>query len=141
MKESESKIVGNINKKVCDDLHLKEQLGKPIKMAPTLLEHIAKHSVEYENVDSCLYTLSNISDILNNPDYIYYNETNKSIEYYKFLKEYVSVVVKVTNKKSLFIASIYPVKKAKIDNRMEKKAWKKYVKIDEKMVTKEKVNN
>lgn len=131
MKESNSKIIGYVSKKVCDDLNLEEQIGKSIKMTAPLLEHIAKHSEEYESVESCLYTISNVSDIINDPDYIYFNNKNNSIEFYKYLKEYVSVVVKVTNKKNLYIASIYPVKKSKIDNRMEKKAWDKYVAIDE----------
>lgn len=129
--ESESKIMGCVSKKVAEELHLEEQTGKTIKLTPPLFEHIAKHSEEYENVDSCLYTLANLTEIINNPEYTYFNKKNNSIEYYKFLKEYVSVIVKVTNKKNLFIASVYPVKKTKIDNRLERKNWEDYLLADE----------
>lgn len=126
--ESETKIVGYISKKVVEELNLPEQIGKAIKMTPSLIEHIAKHSKEYKNVDSSLYTLSNLSDIINNPEFIYYNEKNKSIEYYKKQQDYVCAVVKITNKKSLFMASVYPVKKSKIDNRVERQNWEYYLK-------------
>lgn len=126
-----AKIIGCVSKKVAEDLHLLEQVGKTIKLTSPLFEHIAKHSEEYISVDSCLYTLSNLFEIINNPEYTYYNKKNNSIEYYKLLKEYVCVIVKVTKKKSLFIASVYPVKKTKIENRMERKNWEEYLLVEE----------
>lgn len=127
--ESETKIVGYVSKKVVEELNLKEQIGKAIKMTPSLIEHIAKHSKEYKSVDSSLYTLANLSDIINDPEFIYYNRKNNSIEYYKKQQDYVCAIVKITNKKNLFMASVYPVKKSKIDNRLERQNWENYKKM------------
>ena len=121
MNKSISKKIGYVTKKVAEELNLPDQIWKPIKITPALFEHIAKHSEEYKNAGSCLYTLENLSNIVDEPNYVFYNKRNKSIEYYKFLQEYVSLIVKVTNKKNLYVASVYPVKKIKIENRLEKK--------------------
>ena len=66
-----TKIIGYISKQVSDDLNLHDQIGKPIVLTTSLFEHITKHNEEYESVDSYLYTLTNFSEVVNNPEYIF----------------------------------------------------------------------
>lgn len=74
MNEPLSKLVGYVNNKVAEDLNLYNQIWKPIKLTQPLFEHIAKHSNEYKDVDSCIYTLSNLSDIISSPDFVFHNK-------------------------------------------------------------------
>ncbi len=131
MKNEGYKILGYISKKVGIEHEKIEQIGKAIKMTPHLLEHVAPHIPEFINVESYLFTLSHLTDVLNNPDMTYYNKRNNSIEYYKMLQENVCVVVKLSNKNNLFLASFYPVKQTKIKNRADRKSWEEYVLTEE----------
>ena len=76
--------------------------------------------------------MNHIEDVINNPDFVFYNVLKNGIEYYKKLIEDVVVIVTPTKKRKLYISSIYPVDKSKILNRIIRgkseinKAKKKY---------------
>ena len=109
-----SKIVGHILKEAIISSELEEQLNKPILQSLKLYKHTAKHVEDFKSVDSFNKTMSNIKDVISNPYFIYYDKEKKSLRYYKYLDEFVCVIVKLTNKKHLYIFTVYPVSKDKI---------------------------
>lgn len=120
VKERIKKVVGYISDDIAKKWLLDDCKGKAIIQSLDLYVHIAKHAKEYKSIESVNYTIEHISDVINDPDYVFYNEETKGIEYYKKLLENVSVVVQTSNKRDLYIASVYPVTEIKIDNRKNK---------------------
>lgn len=114
------KTVGSVSDAIVDKWHIEECRGKVIVQSMDLYIHIAKHASQYISIDSVNYTIEHIEDIIKTPDYVFYNIENKSIEYYKMLIENVSVVVQNTKKREMYVASVYPVKYGKIENRKKK---------------------
>ncbi len=129
--EGNFKVLGYVSKKVGQEHGKPEQIGKAIKMTSNLLKHVSPHISEFINIESYLFTLSHLTDVLNSPDVTYYNKKNNSFEYYKYLKEYVCVIVKISNKNSLFLGSFYPVKETKIKNRIDRMNWEDFVLSEE----------
>lgn len=126
------KVMGKISKEIATKWYLDERKYKLILQEAGLFKHIAHHAQEYKSIESLNYTMKHIDSIINNPDYVFYNISKNGIEYYKKLIENVLVVVKPTNKRELFISSVYPVSDLKIANRKNRekteifRAKKKY---------------
>lgn len=123
-----------LDEKLAIEKGLEKHIGKKIVQYDGLLKHIAKHSKEYISIESCECTINNLSTIIKNPDYVYYNKEKRGLEFYKSLMEKVCVVVQIVNKRELYIASVYPVREEKISNRKYKEAYDKYVKKEENLV-------
>lgn len=121
------KEIGILSEKIAKEKGLDIHAGKKIVQYEGLLKHIAKHEKEYISIESCEYTINNISTIINNPDYIFYNKNKNGLEFYKNLIEKICVVVQIVNKRELYVASVYPVCEEKISNRKYKDAYKRYV--------------
>ncbi len=71
--------------------------------------------------------MNNISTVISNPNYIYYNEKSKGLKFYKKLIEPVCVVVQLVDKCELYVAIVYPVTERKIPNRKYKESNDNYV--------------
>ena len=120
-----------LNEKLAKEKGIEKHAGKKIVQYDGLLKHIAKHAKEYISIESCECTINNISTIIKNPDYVYYNKEKQGLEFYKNLMEKVCVVVQIVNKRELYVASVYPVRDWKISNRKYKEAYEKYVITEE----------
>ena len=83
--------------------------------------HISKHIKEFISIDGYNYTISNISKIIKIPDFVYYNKNKNSLLYFKKLYENICVVVKLNLRKNkdIYVASVYPVNKRKIEKLKE----------------------
>lgn len=121
------KEIDVLSDKLAKEKGLEEHSGKKIVQYDGLLKHIAKHEKEYISIESCECTINNISTIIKNPEYVYYNEKKKGLEFYKNLMEKVCVVVQIVNKRELPVASVYPVHDKKISNRKYKEQYNKHV--------------
>jgi len=84
-----------------------------IYISLSLKYHTYKHKSNFFNYYSYYYTLNNISIILLNPEFVYYDTKKNSIKYYKKLKEYVCVVVKISDNRA-FVTTFYPISKKSI---------------------------
>ena len=87
--------------------------------------HTRKHANDFFDIDSYHNTLVNIDKIIARPYHVEYDEVKKSIKYYGKVDQYVCVVVKIQDKKELFVSTFYPLSKEKIDklkNKNEKVA-------------------
>ena len=127
------KEIDILSEKLAKEKGLENHAGKKIVQHEGLLKHIAKHESEYISIESCECTIANISTVVKNPDYVFYNKEKNGLEFYKNLMEKVCVVVQVVNKRELYIASVYPVPEKKISNRKYKESYNKYVITEEQM--------
>lgn len=77
--------------------------------------HFADHKDEY--IDESSYTLSvnSLFDIIQNPDFISYNQNNSGMEFVKTLKDHTLVAVRISNSKELKVRSMYPINQTKKD--------------------------
>ena len=142
------KIMGIVTKNIAEKWYLDEQKNKTILQEADIFKHIAPHAEQYESIESLNYTMEHMSDVINKPDFVFYNVSKNGIEYYKKLMENVVVVVTPSKKRELYISSVYPVDDIKIANRRNrenseiKKAKKKQEKeMLEKYSKKEKQTN
>lgn len=131
------KIVGFIDKNLCKKWCLEDYSERPIIQSLGLYVHIAKHASEFISVDSFNYTIDHINDVIIEPDYVYYNQECNSLEYYKRLMENVCVIVKLNNKRELYVGSLFPATENKINGRklkeakiIEERLIKKYTHIE-----------
>ena len=115
------KIVGTISDDIVDKYHLYEYRNKEIVQSLDLYIHIAKHAKEFKSVDSYNHTLSNISNIIKEPFFVYFDPHKNSLSYFKEIDENVCAVVKLNLRKNKdnYIATIYPVSKYKIQKLIE----------------------
>lgn len=116
-----NKIVGRISDDVVEKYKLYDYRNKEIVQSLDLYVHVAKHAKEFESVDSFNHTLSNISEIIENPYFVYYNPSKNSLLYFKEIDENVCAVVKLNLRKNKdsYVATVYPVSKNKIDKYKE----------------------
>ncbi len=107
MRKNLTKIIGKVTKEIANKWYLNEQKDKSIILEPGLYKHIAHHSSEYKNLESHNYTMNHIEDVINNPDFVFYNVSKNGIEYYKKLIEDVVVIVTPTKKRKLYIYQVF----------------------------------
>lgn len=108
------KLVGYILEQAIISSELSVHLGKPVLQSLKLYKHTLKHVEDFKNVDSYNNTMSNIDKVIADPYFIFYDKEKQSLRYYKRLDEYVCVSVKLTNKKHLYVFTVYPVSIDKI---------------------------
>lgn len=115
------KIVGRISDEVVDKYKLYDYRDKEIVQSLDLYLHVAKHVPEFESVDSYNHTMSNISDIISKPYFVYYDLHKNSLLYFKEIDENVCVVVKLNLRKNkdTYVATVYPISKNKIQKYIE----------------------
>lgn len=116
-----NKIVGRISEDLVEKYKLYDYRNKEIVQSLDLYLHVAKHAKEFESVDSFNHTLSNISEIIENPYFVYYNPSKNSLLYFKEIDENVCAVVKLNLRKNKdsYVATIYPISKNKINKYKE----------------------
>ncbi len=116
-----NKIVGRISDEVVEKYKLYDYRNQEIVQSLDLYLHIAKPIPEFESVDSYNNTISNIPNIIKNPEFVYYDLHRNSLMYFKEIDENVCIVVKLNLRKNkdTYISTIYPISKAKIDRYKE----------------------
>lgn len=114
-----TKKIGELDKKLCIDNGIPQFANMDIVQSFGLIKHVLKHANQFCSVDSFNTTLSNISDIISKPYFVYYDSIRHSFRYYKKVKEYVCVVVNITSTEA-FVSTFYPIKKSSIDKLKNK---------------------
>lgn len=116
-----NKIVGRISDEVVEKYKLYDYRNKEIIQSLDLYLHVAKHVPEFESVDSYNNVMSNISEIISEPLFVYYEPKRNSLLYFKEIDENVCVVVKLALRKNKdnFVATVYPISKNKINKYIE----------------------
>ncbi|MDD4608367.1 MAG: hypothetical protein PHD10_04490 [Bacilli bacterium] len=115
-----AKTIGHIDSNEAIKWHLPELANKPIFLFSGVDRHAKKHYEQYQlGEKSKNYTMSNIRNVINNPEYVSYNTIHSSFEYYKMLMEYVTITVKPLDKvdDGFCVSTIYPSSLEKMNNR------------------------
>lgn len=124
---SKYEIVGFVDEKISKLVNI-EYTGN-IYAAPGVIKHIIKRHKE-ELSDSILDNIiDTIKIILKNPQYVGCHEKKKGkgIEFIKVIDDNILVATELDIKDGyLYIASMYPIKQAKIDSRLNSGRIKKY---------------
>lgn len=113
-KKYKMKVVGVIDSNFCKKHNINFYANFKIEQSLGLIYHVQKHLNDFISVDSFNSTLMSIPKIISNPYYMYYDSVKNSIRYYKKVKEFVCVVVNISNTNA-FVSTIYPINKKNID--------------------------
>ena len=120
------KKLGKIDEKYIEDFKLYKHKDKIITQSLDLYIHVQKHIKQFQNIDSYNNTIFNIEKIISNPNFVYFDKEKNSLRYFKYIDEYVCAIVKLTNKRELYVATIYPANKKTIDKLQQKQLLDKY---------------
>lgn len=119
-KKNTTKIVGYISKQIAVKNDIKEYIDKEILQSTKLDIHTNKHASDFITLDSYHNTLMNIDKIIKDPYYVEYDSDRDSLKYYGKLNQYVCVVVKIKEKREIYVSTFYPQSKEKIDKLKNK---------------------
>ena len=120
------KYLGFLNKRIAKKWGLYKHMKKPILVYDDRIKHVEeRHLKEFGNIENILYTYGKLSNIIDKPDYVYYNKKDRGLEYYKFLNKNICVVVRVSEGRVLKVRSWYPVNARKIAKRKKKEMLEK----------------
>lgn len=114
-----TKIVGKINSKFCKDNNITNYSNMKIVQSFGLVKHVQKHINDFTDVNSYNLTMSSLDKIINKPYFVSYDSVKNSIKYYGQVKQYVCIVVNLTNTEA-YISTFYPVNKKTIDKLKKK---------------------
>lgn len=108
-----NKQIGKVNKRVIELLNLGYKEELPIIIGDTNIEHMKRqHPKDYEKYKD------KIKDIVNEPTYVAKNPNKGSIEYikkYKIDNEFVLVAVRISNKGTMFVKTLFKMTERKIN--------------------------
>lgn len=120
-KKYKTKIVGYIDEKVAKENNIEEYANKEILQSTKLDIHTNKHADNFFSIDSYHNTLINIDKIIKKPYYVEYDKAKESLKYYGKIDQYVCIIVKIKDKRELYVSTFYPQSKEKIDKLKDKK--------------------
>jgi len=119
-----NKKVGKVSKKVIDILGLDYDEEKSIFIGDSNIEHMKRqHLADYEKYGK------NIIDIIENPTYVAKNPNQGSIEYikeYKINNDFVLVAVRISNKGTMFVKTLFTMTEKKKNIYLKNGYAKKY---------------
>ena len=119
-----NKQVGKVTKKVMELLDLEYEKELPIILGNSNIEHMkSQHFEDYIKYGR------DIKEIINNPTYVARNPNQGSIEYikeYKLNDDFVLVAVRISNKGTMFVKTLFTMSERKKDIYLKKGYAKKY---------------
>lgn len=117
------KKIGIVSRQIIDILQLNIKTNTPIFIGESNIKHIIeKHRTDYEKYG--IY----IEEILSAPDYVGVNNKDQSIEYVKEFQingDFVKVAIRISNKGTFFVRSLYALNKNRVSNFISKGTLKK----------------
>ncbi len=79
-------------------------------MYPEAKEHSKdKHINDYYCEEDYYFVMDSLEQIINEPDYVFYDKSKSGLEYYKNIRGNILVAVRIIPGKELKVRSIYPV--------------------------------
>lgn len=115
------RYLGVLDEKIAEYWNIPEHKNKPILVFDDRIEHVKeRHLTDFENEQEIHKIYNLLPNIIKKPDYVYYNNNQKSLEYYKTIDKNICVAVRIGPGKTLKVRSWFTVKKSKIINRQKK---------------------
>ena len=125
------KYLGILTESIADYWNISEHKNKPILVFEDRINHVIdNHLKDFGSKKTIKKIYDNLKNIISKPDYVFYNESSKGLEYYKKIDENICVVVRINYGKVLKVRSWYPVKNTKIENRKKKENDIKFNEFD-----------
>ena len=126
------RVLGEISDDIVTNWDLYDHKNKKIVLYPEAKEHSKnKHLNQYDKEEDYYFVMESLEEIIQKPDYVFYDKSKKGLEYYKNLRGNILVAVRIDQGKELRVRSVYPVEQEKINNRKKKeqqmKLYNKYV--------------
>ena len=119
-----NKQVGKVARKVIKLLNLEFKEELPIILGDGNIEHMKR-----QHFDDYIKYGTDIKEIINNPTYVAKNPNQGSIEYikeYKVNNDFVLVAVRISNKGTMFVKTLFTMSERKKDIYLKKGYAKKY---------------
>lgn len=120
-----NKQIGVLNKKVIKILNLEYDNEMPIIIGESNIEHMKRR-----HYDDYIKYGNDIKEILSNPTYVAKNPNQGSIEYIKEFKinnKFVLVAVRVSNKGTMFVKTLFSMTERKKNIYLKNGYAKKYI--------------
>ena len=115
------KYLGILDEKIAEYWNLEEHKNKPILVYDDRIQHVIDaHIDDFENLEKIYQSYEMLGIIIKKPDYVFYNNKTKGLEYYKNIKPNICVAVRINTGKVLKVRSWYPANTFKISNRKRK---------------------
>ena len=126
------RVLGKVSNEIVEQWNIPEQRNKRIVIYDEVLEHSKqRHINDFNSEHDYNFVMKFLTDIIKNPDYVFYDKSKNGLEYYKRVNHNVLVAVRVNKGRELKVKSVYPVEDIKIENRKKKeeqmKLYNKYV--------------
>ena len=96
--------------------------NKTIVLYDDRFSHFAKHELEFSSEESYRKSVLSIDTIIREPDFISFNENNRSLEFVKRITDNTLVAVRVSQSRELKVKTLYPIN----DTNKEKLKAKAY---------------
>lgn len=109
--------IGELNNEVINALNLNCS-PRNILLTADRIYHCEKHKEQYKNEDSYNKSIESIPEIIKDPDYIGFNETNNSVQYVKKLEDTTLVAVRVSYKGSLKLRTVFPLTEFDLNKKL-----------------------
>ncbi len=94
------RILGQISNEVVQQWNIPEQKGKKIVMYPEAKEHSReRHIDEYPSEEDYYFVMDSLEEIIQNPDYVFYDKSKKELEYYKEINSNILVAMRTRTEK------------------------------------------
>lgn len=115
------KFLGTVSKDVVEQWNIPDQLNKPIVIFADREKHAKeRHINDFGGLEVYNHVKDSLDKVIKHPDYVFYDQSKKGLEYYKNISPNVVVAVRVDTGKILKVRSFYPVTEQKIKNRRKK---------------------
>lgn len=89
------------------------------------LEHIQKHRLDFQDIYEFDDYISQIPEIIKNPDYIGFKDKNNSLQFIKAFTDNILVAVRVTNNGELSFRTMFKITDSQLNDYIRKgTAWK-----------------
>ena len=121
-------VLGKVSKDIAKKYDIDEYANKKIVIYDDTRRHCQKkHLKEFGNPKTFYYIMNNLEDIINNPDNVFYIKSKDILEYYKTFAFGITVRVKIQPGNELKVKTVFTVSQTKIDNRVKREQYNKYV--------------
>lgn len=100
--------IGELNSNVIKALDL-DCSPRNIILTADRIYHCEKHKSEYKDESSYNKSIESIPEIISNPDYIGFNESNNSVQYVKKLEDTTLIAVRISYKGALKLRTVFPL--------------------------------
>ncbi len=120
--------ISKVSEKIAQDCKRLDLVGKPIVFYDNDRKHCYKrHYKDFKDPKVFSFVMKNLGYIIDECDFGLFNSNNNSLEYYKKLKDNITIRVKADNSKELKIKTFFIIPNDKYEAKRNRAVYNKYV--------------